>query len=86
LATEADQFDCEECPIADALDGLMPENASAWRIFHRLASRFLVDTHLTQAIFERLTAGWHEERVLDLAERLELIYSLLCPPPPHPTS
>jgi len=77
-------FDCDTCPVRQALDGLRPENEQAWRLFHRLGSRFVVDFGVGAEAFKRLTADVPDDEVPDLLQRLALIYDGLYPPPKMP--
>lgn len=81
LRREPELYDCDTCLVRIAVEELAPENGEAWNMFHHLAQRFLVDTHLTAKAFEALTADWDAERILDLLERLGIIYDIVMPPP-----
>lgn len=65
--------------MATALEGLYPENADAWQMFHQIATRFVVDAGLAGAVFRRLTDKADTETVEDLLERLSVIYDLVMP-------
>lgn len=80
LATDPEAFDCDGCAVREALDGLNAENAEAWEMFHRLASRFLVDAQLISTAFQQLMVGRDAADVLDVLERLEVIYDIVQPP------
>jgi hypothetical protein len=68
--------------VAAALEGLWPENAEAWRIFHQVVSRFTHDLQAGGEALRRLTAGVTDvDDYEDLLARLALIYDLLYPPP-----
>jgi hypothetical protein len=87
IASEPGQFDCDTCPVADALEDLWSENAEAWRLFNQMATRFTADLHLGGEVFRRLTAEVVDAEDLgDLLDRLSLIYELLYPPPPMPAT
>ena len=77
LATE--RFDCGSCPVALAVDSLDGENLRAWRIFHQIALRIVVDTHIAAVVLERVTQGWSAEDMVDLIERLNVIDDVLRP-------
>lgn len=81
LESDPGAYDCDTCQVRTALDALSEENAEAWTLFHRLASRFLVDTHLVAEAFRLLTIDWASSDVLDLIERLNVLYDILLPPP-----
>lgn len=65
-----------------AVDTLLPENHHAWTLFHQCATRFLADTHAGGVALARLTADLSAEEFSDLLERFNLLYDVLCPPPP----
>ena len=75
-------YNCDACPVADALDDLAidQENAEAWQLFGRCVSRFTVDTHLAGTVFARLTGELSVEEFTDLAARFTLLYDALYPP------
>lgn len=81
LTTDAAVFDCDQCPVRWQLEDLAAENVEAWVMFTRLSSRFLIDAHLIGDAFRHLTAGRDAEDILDILERLEVIYDILQPPP-----
>jgi hypothetical protein len=81
LETESDLFNCDACPVRDALDALWPENAAAWALFNRIARRFVADLHAGGEALHRLTADLDAEDFADLLDRLTLIYDVVCPPP-----
>ena len=67
--------------MARALEGLLAENAEAWRIFRLLATRLLVDLGAGNTALDRLTADLDVEQFEDLMQRLALIYDVLYPAP-----
>jgi hypothetical protein len=77
---DPDLYDCQRCPVADALTGLDDENLEAWRLYHTLASRFLVDAQAVGAVFSRLTADQSPEQLADTCERMRVLYDTLQPP------
>ena len=78
--TDPDQFDCETCLVRRAVDGLNDEDAEAWETFQRVYTRFTVDWQLVPDRLRLETAGWAPDDVLDLHERLAIIYHELYPP------
>lgn len=78
---EADTFDCGTCLVAQHIADLWPENAEAWRLFHRLGSRFVADTRIAAFVLDRLTADWSDTEVEDVIERLSLLYDVMVPRP-----
>lgn len=81
IETDAQEFDCQSCAAADALDGLWPENRHAWTLYRRIVSRFTYDTHSIGALIVRAMDGLEPEDAFDLVERLSVIYQELVPPP-----
>jgi hypothetical protein len=81
LESDAELFDCDDCPVREALEGLWPENAEAWRVFRQIATQFTVDLHAGNEVLRRLTGGLDDEAFGALLDRLSLIYTLLYPPP-----
>lgn len=77
LAEEPALYNCDQCGVAEQLNGLTRENRRAWDIFHRLARRLPVDARLAGAWWATLTAD--EPDVEDLMDRLSLIYDYLQP-------
>jgi hypothetical protein len=61
------------------LDGLWPENAEAWHVYHLLCGRTVRDVQLEGWLLERWTAEWETDRVVSLLERLDLIAGVLSP-------
>jgi len=80
IETDPDVFDCVACPVAQAAQDLWPENAEAWDLFQRLATRLVVDVGLAAPGFQRVTEGFSVTEVHDLVERLATIYDLVMPP------
>jgi hypothetical protein len=69
--------------VADALATLDEdaENVRAWRLYHRVATRFVADTHSGSIVLKNLTADLSPEDFEDVVERLALLYDTLSPPP-----
>lgn len=63
------------------MEGLDADNARAWRLFHQLFQRFLVDTQSVGGAFLRLTADLDVDDFEDVMRRLSLIYHIKFPPP-----
>ncbi len=83
LETDAAEFDCQSCVVADALDGLWPENRHAWTLSRHLITRFAFDSRAVPWLLDRITAGQELDDVFDLLERLSIIYNELIPLPPQ---
>ena len=63
-----------------AMHDLWPENIEAWRLFHQLATRFVVDLTLGSVVFDRVTQDWSASEVETMTARLGTIYETLVPP------
>lgn len=79
VETDPEQFDCDTCAVRAAVDALDDANAEAWAVFHRVYTRFIVDWHLVTERLRLETAGWSPQAVLDLFDRLAIIYDELAP-------
>jgi hypothetical protein len=77
-----DVYNCELCPVADALADLHADaaNAEAWELFKRTMSRFTVDTHTVGLVLDRLDTDITAQTFPDLVERFAIIYDALHPP------
>jgi hypothetical protein len=64
-----------------ALASLDADNADAWAVYGQLCSRFAVDFNLAPALLRHLTEGRAADDVLDLVDRLAVMYDVLSPPP-----
>lgn len=85
IEAEPDAYDCETCPVREAVGALWPENIEAWRLFQVAVTRFSVDLHLVGEIVRRLTAHIDDaEDAAAVLTRLSLIYEWLYPPPAKP--
>jgi hypothetical protein len=81
LATEDDDaFDCETCPVANAQATLDETNREAWSVYRRVCQRFPYDFHAAPLLLDRLTEHWPASEVVDLLDRLALMYDVLNPP------
>ena len=72
--------------MREALEGLWPENAEAWRIFQQVVTRFTADLDLAAAVLTAALAEADLDSVGDLLARLSVIYEWLYPPPTRTTS
>jgi hypothetical protein len=77
---DAAMYDCESCAVREAISGLDDENLAAWRLYHTIASRFLVDAQAVGAVFARLTADQPPAQLTDTCERMRVLYDALQPP------
>ena len=82
-AADAETYVCETCPVADALAALDDDaaNREAWAVFHRCVTRFTVDAHLAAVALSAAVKDWETDDVLDLIDRLGILYNAICPPP-----
>lgn len=73
-------YDCDGCVMAQELGALDRDNAEAWGLFHRVCGRFAHEAGLMGMRVNLETDGWPAQDVLDLLDRLEIIYHHLVPP------
>lgn len=66
--------------MSEAQGQLWAENVEAWSVFQRLAQRFVVDTHLGPSVFAAVTDGTDPDEIVELVERLGVIYDIVAPP------
>lgn len=77
---EPSLYDCERCPVADALDGLDDENRETWQIYNQAISRFAVETHTVPLVLQDALAEMTTDARIDTMQRLALLYDVLSPP------
>jgi hypothetical protein len=77
IETDPEQFDCQTCPLAEHLGRLDEENVIAWTTFHRVCSRFAVETHAAPAIYAQALAA--TDNPDGLTARVSLIYDAYYP-------
>jgi hypothetical protein len=65
--------------VATAVEALYPENVTAWKVYGRLSSRFVVDAGLAGEVFRQAVARADSDTVDDLVERLGEIHEILMP-------
>lgn len=82
VESDCEEFDCETCPVYEALQALWPENLEAWTLFHRLACRVSADYQMTSPVLAAVLRERDAEESLDLLDRFATIYDLVYPPPP----
>jgi hypothetical protein len=63
-----------------AVDRLDRANREAWGLYNRVASRFCHEWGLMAFRLTQETAGWDATDVVDLLDRLDLIFDALQPP------
>lgn len=79
VETDAQEFDCQACPVRDHLDGLWPENRAAWTLYQRIVNRLTYDCGLIGSLFESAVQGADFEERVELMQRLAIIYDALVP-------
>lgn len=79
VQSDIEQYDCQTCAVADAIDDLWPENRAAWSLSRSLLTRFAADCHLVPVILDRLTREQDAEAFEDTVTRLGMIYDEVCP-------
>lgn len=85
LATDAQEFDCADCPLMDAYEQLSEENRSAWGLFRRICSRFTSEFGVIPVLIEKAVADAPFDEAMELTERFSLIYDICHPPKPTKT-
>lgn len=83
MESEPEQFDCDRCLFAAKCQTLDDANLDAWQTYHRCYTRFAMDWSLLPFRVQQETAGYEPDAVLDLLDRMALIYGVLQPPPPR---
>ena len=73
-------FDCATCRMAQAQSVLRPENAEAWAIFQMMARRFVMEFQIGPEVLRQCVRDADPMDVVDLIERLSLIFDAVCPP------
>ncbi len=84
METDPEQFDCTVCPLAAAQAALWPENVEAWSLFERVSRRFVHEFKLGPDVMQHSLAGRDSDDVLDMVDRLTIIYDVLAPPTQDP--
>ena len=74
-------MDCDSCPMPAREASLDADNRFAWHVYGRVVTRLSADLGIGGEVFRALTAGLEPDDVIDLAERLRLMYDVLSPPP-----
>jgi hypothetical protein len=83
MTGDEEQFDCETCPVAQAITTLDADNREAWRLFGTLHCRFAVDVPGVAApVLARVMEEKTADEATDLLSRLSIIYEVLHPPSP----
>lgn len=79
VATDADVFDCDTCDVARRFAALAPENADAWQCYHRLCTRFAVETQSVGVLLAHELAERPAEERDELVRRLAVLYDVFVP-------
>ena len=79
---DPEPYDCDACPVADALAELETDQANvrAWSLFRQCCSRFTFDAHVVGVVYQRMTGELSAEEFIDLTARFALLYDTLHPP------
>lgn len=79
---DPDQFDCENCPVAERVAELDSENREAWGCFQSVTCRLTMECPgLVVPVFSKLVEDKSPVDAADLLERMGKIYDTVCPPP-----
>jgi hypothetical protein len=83
LETDPELFNCETCPVADALAEIEADrpNCEAWRLYEQAVNRFTVDTHCVPLAVKAVMGERSSEDIADLLERFAVLYSIANPAP-----
>ena len=75
-------FDCDVCPLRARIESLDPVNQETWTIHAALCGRAVQEWGLMPVLFDSLTEGWTADARVDVIARLDLMRTILAPPPP----
>jgi len=83
--SEPEAYDCETCPVADALYLLDADalNRKAWSLYQQTVSRFTVEGHALGVVLEKLTADCDQDEFEELLARWTFAFDT-CNPLPEP--
>lgn len=82
---DGEQFECDECPVAQALADLDPFNARVWSIYKQVVTRLSADLHAGGVVLQAVTRDLDPDDFAEIWRRLTLLYNTLNPPPPKET-
>lgn len=77
---DSEAFDCETCPVADALADLDGPNSEAWEFYKKVVTRLSADLYMGGVVLGSLTKGMDPDDFDDLWRRLTILYNALNPP------
>ncbi len=72
---------CEDCPVAQQIDGLDAQNHDAYRLYQQVVTRFAVEAHAIPLALSRITEDLSQDEFTDLWERFGVLHDVFCPPP-----
>lgn len=84
MDADPEVYDCQTCEMAHQVGTLGRANAEAWAIFQRVCGRFAHEAGLMSLRLTLETDGWPAQDVIDLLDRLEIIYDEVMPPQEPP--
>lgn len=76
---EAEQYDCDSCPVEAAMAQLDDDNREAWGLYRACCNRFVVDLQAGAVLLNRLTEEQDSETFAATCERLRILYDTLQP-------
>lgn len=77
---DPEQFQCDECPVFEALAGLDSFNRHVWALYKQIVTRFAADLHMGSAMLDRLTRDLNDDDYAETLRRLIVLYNALNPP------
>jgi hypothetical protein len=84
IEAEPELFECGQCPVRIQIEELDPENAYACDLFHETCTRLGADLGASDEVLRRFTSHLSDDEFRDVWPRLNLLYSVLVPPPKPP--
>lgn len=79
-------FDCDDCPISEALADLDPFNCRVWTLYKQVVTRLAADLHVGSVVLQALTRDMSPDDFAETWRRLVVLYNTIDPPPePTPT-
>lgn len=76
---DADAFECETCPVAEALASLDGPNRRAWQLYNTVVTRLAADLHAGGVVLDRLTRELDPDDFEDCWGRLTMLYHAINP-------
>jgi len=78
---DAEMFECDECPVAAALEDLDPFNTRVWELYKQVVTRLSADLHAGGIVLQALTQDLSPDEFAETWRRLVLLYNTIDPPP-----